>query len=75
MLLALFTTPELKQQVSTLIDKYNKIGEEKFVLSLKDLGIKDTEIKKLLQFLHIDIKHEKDVLALKGFVKSEEFDR
>ncbi len=75
LLIALFKTPELKQQVSTLIDKYNKIGEEKFVLSLKELDINDREIEKLLQFLHIDIKHEKDVLALKGVVKSEEFDR
>ncbi len=73
LLLTLFKTPELKQRVSTLIDKYTKIWEEKFVLSLKDLWIKDKEIDKLLEFLKMDIKHEKDLMKLSDFVKNDEF--
>lgn len=71
-LLSLFT-PETKQHVSTLIDKYNKIGEDTFILSLKDLDIEDKHIDKLLQFLKFDIKHEKDLIALKWFVDHDEF--
>ena len=37
------------------------------------MNIQDKEIEKLLQFLHLDIKHEQDLLALRGFVDSNEF--
>lgn len=73
LLLTLFKTPELKHQVSTLIDKYTKIWQDKFILSLKDLWIKDKEISKLLEFLHLEIRHEKDLMNLVGFVKNDEF--
>lgn len=72
LLLALVQTDDMKEQISSLIDKYHKIGEEKFIISLKDLGIGDREIKKLLEFMNTEINNEKDILALKDFVKSEE---
>jgi histidyl-tRNA synthetase len=64
LLLALFKTDDLKKKVSTLIDKYTKIGEEKFRLSLKDLSIKEKEIDKVLEFMHMNIENEHELAQL-----------
>lgn len=64
LLMSLVKTEELKYKVSSLIDKYTKIGEEKFLLSLQELEIKEQEINKLLEFMHMNIENEQELFQL-----------
>jgi len=70
----LFKTDDLVYKVSNLIDKFLKIWEENFILSLKDLGIKDKEIQKLLEFIKSDVS-AKNLKKFKDFVPDATFNQ
>ena len=58
--------------VSTLIDKYEKIGRDNFILSLKDYGILEETSEKILSFL--DAKPDANSLQnLKELAQNTEF--
>ncbi|MDD3263487.1 MAG: histidine--tRNA ligase [Candidatus Nanoarchaeia archaeon] len=43
-----------KSEILSLIDKFDKIGESNFTLSLKDLKLKDKEIEEILKLIKSD---------------------
>lgn len=60
---------ELKQEVLSveimrIIDKLEKIGEENVVASLKELGVSENAIQKIMQFIKIDGTTDEKLKAL-----------
>ena len=65
---------EQMQQISTLIDKYKKIGKENFIATLReDLNISVKNSKKILKFISFQWKKIEDCNQILGFANSEAF--
>ncbi len=55
------------QQVTTIIDKKDKMSEEKFIQLLKNENLSDKQIEKILKFINI-----KQLSQLKDFIENDE---
>ena len=65
----------ISTDVLRLIDKFDKIGKENFVLSLKkDLNLNDNQIESILSFIEISGSSEEQIEKLKSFsIENENF--
>lgn len=65
---------EQMQQISTLIDKYKKIGTENFIATLReDLNISAENSEKILKFISFQSEKIEDCDQILGFADSEAF--
>lgn len=63
-----------EEEILRTIDKLDKIGMEKMVEELKDQGLKEEEIEKILEFLQIQGKNSEKISALKSLkIENEKF--
>lgn len=62
-------------EIVRLIDKFDKIGEEKFVLTLKDWGVEDDKIGRLLEFIKMSGTNDEKINFLKNLnIQNENFE-
>ena len=63
---------EKKQKVFNLIDKFEKIWEEKFKKSLEDLWLNMEQVQKIFEFMKLELNID-NLLEYSDFVDSDEF--
>lgn len=64
---------ESKNEVLRVIDKLEKIGEEKVISELKNIGISDEKIEKINSFINISGSNEEILKSLKNLNIENEF--
>lgn len=55
---------DLSVEIMRIIDKLEKIGEENVIASLKDLGVSDEQVQKIMNFIRIDGTTDEKLNAL-----------